>query len=88
MNSGRARAVRVSLEDGHLHLEIAGEFRSSFLPVSQSRLVAVGINDCSIEFAKNPDGTVNRVDIFRGVNAVPMGERNESVRKTTEPHLM
>ncbi len=66
VNSGRAQAVRVSLEDGHLHLEIAGEFRSSFVPVSQSRLVAVGINDCAIEFAKNADGTVAQVDIFRG----------------------
>jgi hypothetical protein len=66
VNSVRARAVRVSLEDGHLHLEIAGEFRSSFVPVSQSRLVAVGINDCSIEFAKSPDGKVDRVEIFRG----------------------
>ena len=66
VNSGGAQAVRVSLEDGHLHLEIAGEFRSSFVPVSQSRLVAVGINDCAIEFVKNADGTVAQVDIFRG----------------------
>jgi hypothetical protein len=65
-NSAKAQAVRVSLEDGRLHLEIAGEFRSSFVPVSQTRLVAVGINDCAIEFTKSPDGTVDRVEIFLG----------------------
>jgi hypothetical protein len=65
-NSAKAQAVRVTLEDGRLHLEIAGEFRSSFVPVSPTRLVAVGINDCAIEFTKNADGTVDRVEIFRG----------------------
>jgi len=65
-NSAKAQAVRVTLEDGRLHLEIAGEFRSSFVPVSQTRLVAVGNNDCAIEFTRNTAGMVDRVEIFRG----------------------
>jgi len=67
-DSAKAQPVRVTLEDGRLHLEIAGEFRSSFVPVSQTRLVAVGINGCAIEFTKNPDGVVDRVEIFRGAH--------------------
>jgi len=65
-NSAKPQAVRVSLEDDRLHLEITGEFRSSFVPVSQTRLVAVGINDCAIEFTRNTAGMVDRVEIFRG----------------------
>lgn len=65
-DTAKPQTVRVTLEDGRLHLEIAGEFRSSFVPVSESRLVAVGINDCSIEFVRNSDGTIHHVDIVRG----------------------
>jgi hypothetical protein len=65
-DSAKAQTVRVTLEDGRLHLEIAGEFRSSFVPVSENRLVAVGINDCSIEFVRNSDGTIHHVEIVRG----------------------
>jgi hypothetical protein len=69
-NSARANTVRVTLEDGHLELEIVGQFRSSFVPVSPTRFVAVGMNDCWIEFAKARDERVIQVLIQQGTRQI------------------
>jgi len=59
-------SVLVTVEQGRLHLEVVGEFRSLLVPVSQNRFVATAIPDCWLEFRENRPGAVERVELYKG----------------------
>jgi len=65
-DSPQAMSVLVTVEQGRLHLEVVGEFRSLLVPVSQNRFVATAIPDCWLEFRENRPGAVERVELYKG----------------------
>lgn len=55
--------VKVTMDNGRLQLEVAGQFRSQLLLVSNPQLMGCGIADCWVHFDTRGDGFFNRLEI-------------------------
>jgi hypothetical protein len=55
--------VRVTIDRGHLDLEVVGEFRSPLEPLPNSQLLACSVGDCWVRFSTSPAGTVDRIEV-------------------------
>ena len=58
--------VKVTMENGRLQLDVAGQFRSQLLLVSNPQLMGCGIADCWVRFDTRGDGFFNRLEIHNG----------------------
>lgn len=58
--------VSITVAQGQLNAEVAGQAKSVLLPISQTRFFFAGASDRWVEFSKSSDGTVDGLDIFQG----------------------
>ena len=55
--------VIVTIDNGRLQLEVAGQFRSPLAPLPNPQLLACGVGDCWVMFSTGPKGTVDRIEV-------------------------
>lgn len=58
--------VKVTMDNGRLQLDVAGQFRSQLLLLSNPQLMGCGIADCWVRFDARGDGFFNRLEIHKG----------------------
>jgi hypothetical protein len=61
--SGKDSGISISVRDGRLELEMAGQGGSPLTPVTRTKFVAVAIPACSIDFSVNSGGYVRGVQM-------------------------
>jgi hypothetical protein len=55
--------VIVTIDNGHLQLDVAGQFRSPLAPLPNPQLLACGVGDCWVMFSTGSKGTVDRIEV-------------------------
>ena len=58
--------VKVTMENGRLQLEVAGQFRSHLLLLSNPQLMGCEMADCWVRFGAREDGFFDRLEIHKG----------------------
>jgi hypothetical protein len=65
-NPNRTR-INVTMDAGHLQLEVAGEFRSELLLMAQPQRMGCNVADCWVAFSTGATGAVDGVEVhYRG----------------------
>jgi hypothetical protein len=64
-DSAEISRAEVTVAGGQLQLEVAGQFKSPLVPVSQTQFVAASVPDCRVEFVKSGAGIVDRLEIYK-----------------------
>jgi hypothetical protein len=55
--------VLVTIDNGRLQLDVAGQFRSPLAPLPTPQLLACGVGDCWVIFSTGAKGTVDRIEV-------------------------
>jgi hypothetical protein len=55
--------VIVTVDNGRLQLDVAGQFRSPLAPLPNPQLLACGVGDCWVMFSTGTKGTVDRIEV-------------------------
>jgi hypothetical protein len=55
--------VIVTIDNGRLQLDVAGQFRSPLAPLPNPQLLACGVGDCWVRFSTGAKGTVDRIEV-------------------------
>jgi hypothetical protein len=63
--SGKDSRARISMAEGQLQLEIAGQGTSALAPLSQTKFMAVAMPDVWVEFSTNKSGFAQGVHLYR-----------------------
>jgi hypothetical protein len=55
--------VIVTIDNGRLQLDVAGQFRSPLAPLPNPQLLACSVGDCWVMFSTGAKGTVDRIEV-------------------------